>query len=174
MSTLIRRINTVKLACKLDWLTPSQARAWSEIRDRLALGDVVNLHGPGGSGKTFLAWLLVKQNNSVHMLSFVPTPRVDAASAKALPIVDNFSSTRTAFRDLLKQLAYCGYSQALILTRAPIRDDCYRVQLMLTEADIEYARQQLLSIDPTLPPSRGSTLHHLINPDLPLSDEVLP
>jgi hypothetical protein len=41
----------------------------------------------------------------------------------------------------------------------------------LTKADLDHAHQWLLLIDPKLPPRRGGTLHHLINPDLPLDAE---
>lgn len=171
MSALIHRLNTIKTACALDGLTPSQSQAWHELHDRLALGDVVNLHGTIGSGKTFLAWLLVKQCNATYTPIFTSIPAIDAVKVKPLPVVDNFPSTREAYRDLLKQLAYKGYTQAIVLSRSPIRDDCYRVQLALTESDLDHARQRLLAIDPMLPPRRGGTLHHLINPDLPLNDE---
>lgn len=175
MSVLIRRLNSIKDACTIDWLTPSQAQTWRELQDCLALGEVVNLYGPIGSGKTFLAWLLIKQRNTVYVpntgISSLPIAKTIGTDASTLPIVDDFPSTRESHRSLLKQLAYNGYTQAVVLTQSPIHDDCYRVQLSLTKIDIDHVRQRLLLLDPKLPPRRGGTLHHLINPDLPLDAE---
>lgn len=169
MSTLIHRINAVKTACTLNWLTPSQAQAWRDLHNRLLLGDVVNLYGPPGSGKTFLAWLLVKLDYAIYNPLLTSNP----SKAKLLPIVDNYPFTREAYRDLLKRLSFGGYAQAVVLTRVPIHDYCFHVPLALNELDLDHVRQRLLSIDPTLPPRRGGTLHHVINPDLPLDEETL-
>jgi hypothetical protein len=175
MSALLRRLNAIKAACTIDWLTPSQMQTWHELQNRLALGEVVNLHGPIGSGKTFLAWLLIKQRNAVYVtstgISSLPIAKPMGTDASILPIVDDYPSTREAHRALLKQLAYNGYVQGVVLTQSPIPDDCYRVQLALTKADLDHVRQRLLQLDPKLPPRRGGTLHHLINPDLPLDAE---
>ncbi|MDQ2996162.1 MAG: ATP-binding protein [Chloroflexota bacterium] len=175
MSALIRRLNGIKNACTIDWLTPSQAQTWRELQDCLALGEVVNLHGPIGSGKTFLAWLLIKQHHAIYVtstgISSLPIAKPIGATDVTLPIVDDYPSTREAHRSLIKQLAYNGYIQAVVLTQLPIHDDCYRVQLTLTKADLDHVRQRLLLLDPELPPRRGGTLHHLINPNLPLDDE---
>lgn len=175
MSTLIRRLNGIKAACTIDWLTPSQAQTWRELQAHLTLGEVINLHGPIGSGKTFLAWLLIKQRNAVYVtstgISSLPIAKTIDTDDVTLPIVDDYPSTREAHRSLLKQLAYNGYVQAVVLTHSPIHDDCYRVQLALTKTDLDHVRQRLLLLDPKLPPRRGGTLHHLINPDLPLNAE---
>src|SRR6266540_4069499 len=116
MSALLRRLNAIKAACTIDWLTPSQMQTWHELQNRLALGEVVNLHGPIGSGKTFLAWLLVKQRNAVYIsgaeISSLPIAETSATAAVLLSIVDDYPSTREAHRSLLKQLAYKGYVQA--------------------------------------------------------------
>lgn len=174
MNALIRRLNNIKAACTIDWLSPSQVQTWCELQAHLTLGEIINVHGPTGSGKTFLAWLLIKQRKAVYLtstgISSLPSKAM-GMEASNLPIVDDYPSTRTAHRLLLKELSYKGYVQAVVLTQSPIHDDCYRVHLSLTNSDLDHVRQKLLLIDPKLPPRRGGTLHHLINPDLPLDAE---
>jgi hypothetical protein len=167
MSSLIERLNAIKTACTLEWLTPSQAQAWGKLQQYLSLNEVINLYGPPGSGKTFIAWLLVKQGVATYI------PKVedligDTAHILAIPVIDNMPSTRDTYRTLLKYLSFQKQRQAIALSQTAIPDDCYRVSLSCTEQDKDHIYQQLQSIDHTMYVRDGGTLHHVVNPDLPV------
>lgn len=172
MSTLLHRLNTMKRLCALDWMTPSQKHAWATLQKRLTWGDVVNLYGQPGSGKTFLSWLLIKEQRAVYV------PTLDALSAipvSSCPlIIDNQQPGRDAFRILLTHLDAQQRQQTVIITQAAIHDDCYKVALQLTTEDYLCVQQRLATLAPDLLSRTGGTLHHLINPDLPLDTEELP
>ena len=51
-------LNKLKTQAASDWLTDCQWAAFDDIRNALRFPEIVNVHGPVGSGKTFLAWTL--------------------------------------------------------------------------------------------------------------------
>jgi hypothetical protein len=172
MSMLVHHLNTIKQFCTVEWMTPSQQHAWIALQERLKLGDVVNLYGPAGSGKTFLSWLLVKEQKAAYALTRSALPMTEATSS--LVIIDNQQAGRDAFRALLTHLRGQQRQQAVIITRTAIPDDCYKAALHFTAEDRLCVQQRLSSLVPDLLFRTGGTLHHLINPDLPLDTEEPP
>jgi ATPase subunit of ABC transporter with duplicated ATPase domains len=173
MSELAYRLNTIKRLCSLDWMTPSQRLVWTGIQERLQLGDVVNVYGQAGSGKTFLCWLLIKEQNAVYAPTLAALPKALATSS--LLIIDNQLPGREAFRTLLTHLSAQQRQQTIVITQTAIYDDCYKAALSFTDADHRCVQQKLATLDLEVPIRTGGTLHHLINPDLPLdTEESLP
>ena len=168
MSTLLVRLNQIKAQCDLAWLTPSQQQVWARLHEQLAFGETVNLYGAVGCGKTFLAWLFVKQANATYIASRQAIP---VKTNEALLVIDNHPDSREAYRESLKTLAYQHQRATVLISRMAIRDDCYRVQLLLTQTELAPVYQRLVLLEPTLPPPRSMSLHHLFNPDLPLIGE---
>jgi len=172
MSTFVHHLNTIKQLCALDWMTPSQKHAWAILQERLTLGDVVNLHGQSGSGKTFLSWLLAKEQGATYIPTLNALSTMPAISS--LLIIDNQRPDRDAFRTLLTHLRPQQRQQVVILTQTAVHDDCYKVALHFTPDDRISVQQRLATLAPDLSSRAGGTLHHLINPDLPLDTEEPP
>lgn len=172
MSQLLQRLNTIKSLCIPDWMTPSQRRTWDILQSRLELGDIVNLHGQAGCGKTFLAWLFVKIQRAIYAPAQDAIPHT--TGKPSLLIIDNQQPARDAYRALLSHLSTQQRQQTVIISRIAIHDDCYKVALHFTPEDRLCVQQRVVTLAPDLLVRTGGTLHHLINPDLPLDTEEPP
>lgn len=167
MINLIERLNAIKTSCSMEWLTPSQSQSWAKMQQYFLLNEVVNLYGPPGSGKTFIAWLRVKQGAAIYIPD-LETLMAGTEHCSSLPVIDNLPPTRNAYRTLLKHLSFQKQKQAIAITQAALPDDCYRVSLECTKQDREFVCQRLRTIDHTVCFRDEGNLHHLVNPDLPV------
>lgn len=167
MSNLVNRLNGIKRICTLDWFTPSQLQAWKQLQLSIPFREVINLYGPPGSGKTFMAWVFTRQEGATYIPN-IETLKTAGENCTAIPVIDNVHPTRHSFRTALKYLSFQKHKQGIVITQEAIPDDCYRVALVCTTQDREHVYQKIRSIDPGISFRDGGTLHHLINPDLPL------
>ena len=165
MSDLIRTLNVIKTRRDSSWLADSQQRALAELKEALRAPGTVNLCGPIGGGKTFLAWTLADELGYIyfsHLRYFEQADDVDAAGV----ILDNGWSKRRFHREALKMLRFRGVRHAVFVTRQLIQDYTHYVELRLTEADVTQVRDNLASVGIFHLATETPSLWHLINPYL--------
>jgi len=147
MSQYIRILNSLKQQVPRLPLTPSQRSCRHRIEDRLAHAGTVNLYGGSGVGKTVLGWSMA----SGAQVTYLPCSRELALLSPALGpreilVVDNAASDRMSHRRLLGTLEAAGVDRAVVVTRSPVDDYCFRLELTLTSADIDIVRANLGAI----------------------------
>ena len=111
-------LNKLKAQAASDWLTDSQRVAFDDIRSVLRFPEMVNLHGPIGSGKTFLAWTLSRMLETSY---FPNLAAFDERSERPMPqaVVDNAGAGERAVRDLLAVAQRKGTHTLLFITHRP-------------------------------------------------------
>jgi len=118
MSKMLLLLNKLKAQATLDWLTDSQRTAFDAVRDALRFPETVNLHGPVGTGKTFLAWTL---SRTLEMPYFPSPSAFDERSERPTPhaIVDNAAAGERAVRNLLAVAQRKDTHSLLFITHQP-------------------------------------------------------
>jgi len=165
MSRFVRTLNLIKTSRSREWLTPSQAEALNRLEQVLRVPSTVNLCGPAGAGKTFLAWLLA------DLLDYTYFPHLtyfSKAQGIAGPdvIIDNADASKISHRRILKALQFEDVKHAVVITRRLIRDYTYYVELPLTKADWDKACDNLVRVGCLVPSSPSGNLWYLVNPSL--------
>jgi hypothetical protein len=164
MSRLLELLNDLKTQAGPHWLTDSQQRVFKKIRRELHFPEKVNLHGPAGCGKTFLAWVVSRSLD----IPYFPSPRAfDDCGNRPLPraVVDNVSRGERATRDLLSISQRKGSHTLLFVTREP---NVLRVPTVMLPSpspqdfDVVYRNLSLLEFY-ALPPVREGTLWNAIH-----------
>lgn len=164
MSELIRLLNSIKIQRSSSWLTPSQRGALTTIHGILRIPQIVNLCGPIGSGKTFLAWQLADELNYEYLSHPSLLQQTDLLAVKGL-VIDNCRHDRQFHRDVLKMLQMDRVLRSIIVTRQPIRDYVRYVELGLSSSDQSKVCENLLTIGCFREPG-VSDLWQLVNPYL--------
>ena len=137
VSTLNQRI---RARLSPDWLTPSQRAVWEQLH--LFNGpphQVVNVYGVRGSGKSFLGWLLEREQYATYSLwSEQPQPVLPRLTLDNAP-PDRASSRAT--RPLVTEL---NITQIILLSRQRVDEQAMPAfQLQITLEDMEYFRANL-------------------------------
>jgi cytidylate kinase len=127
MSFYIEWINRIKENADEDWLTDSQREVYERILSRWQAHPFVNLYGPSGSGRTFIARLLVKKHGYVYTHDIGDAPR----NADQV-IVDDAHYSRTMRLDARAK----GLKRVLLITSRPVREAMPKVELQLDEKDV--------------------------------------
>ena len=159
MSRMLVLLNKLKTQAASDWLTDCQRAAFDAIRDALRFPEIVNLHGPAGSGKTFLTWTLGRR---LEIPYFPSLATFDQRSERPTPqaIVDNAGAGERAVRDLLAVAQRKGTHTLLFLTRQP-NEMGFRAVALPTptprDFDVVYRNLSLLEYY-ALPPVREGDL----------------
>lgn len=131
---------------KWDWLTESQGSASEQLVDFLRISDVANLFGAHGVGKTFFAWVWLKewQRFGFGRIAYFPSAKlISPVELHRFVIVDNVSSHRDAIRDALRKCRLCGFDRVLLITVYAADDQTPKVRLNLTERDIMQVAENL-------------------------------
>jgi len=165
MSIFITNINKIKRNLNKSWLTDSQKRAFDEIVESLTIHKSVNLHGPSGVGKTFLAWIISKE------LDYLYFPNIDLAiktgKKSAGVVIDNFPADRSSYRKALFDLSLKSTYKIVFITRSPINDHIRYISLSLTDNDIHKVKDNLAFVGIRAPlQTNPKNLWQLINPIL--------
>lgn len=142
MSIWLDLVNELKRRNIEELLTPTQ----KEISDRIcALLDFpqrLNLWGPTGCGKTFVAWAIARNTGAMYESS--PERLSDETAFAEIIIVDNAPTTENAVRAIL---ATCNLHEArsvILVTKWPIDMPMRRVQMGLpTESELALASQNI-------------------------------
>lgn len=118
MSTWLELLNDLKRRCSAEILTPAQTAARERLCQLMSMPEWVNLCGPHGSGKTFLAWTVARATGGI----FIPIPAELGESEAGQPtlIIDNAPHKETEVRRLLARCDLLGASAVLLVTRAPV------------------------------------------------------
>jgi hypothetical protein len=114
MSCLLTLLNRLKAQANPAMLTDTQAAAFEAIIGLWRFPQRVNLYGPPGSGRTFLAWVIGRSQDVPFYAS--PTHLAGVERPMSCLIVDNAPSTERAIRDLLARLQLCEAHKALLVT----------------------------------------------------------
>ena len=162
MSEIIRALNLIKLHRDASWLTDSQQQALLDVKEALRIPGTVNLCGPKGVGKTFLAWNLADELNYVYFPHLSYFMQVENLNTSGI-VLDNCQPRRQAHREVLKTLRSQGTRHAVLITRQLIQDYTHYVDLGLTEADIDKVQGNLATINLIPKESQVSNYWHLIN-----------
>lgn len=136
MSTWLELINEIKYRFTIDYLTPTQKSAFDVINQFMRFPNWVNLYGPHGAGKSFLAWAVARTFGA----TYVPSPEKlkELQSNHEWLIIDNSPYLELDVRNIF---ALCGIQncfKVLIITQKPITMPINRVELSLpSHEDIE-------------------------------------
>ena len=165
MSKFVRTLNLIKINRSAEWLTPSQAQVLVALKEALRVPRTVNLCGPAGVGKTFLAWALVDELDYAyfpHLRHFAQTRQSTAPGV----IIDNINPSRQSHRNVLKALQFEDVKCAVLVTRELIRDYTHYVELSLSFKDREAVFHNLASVGCPICDLRVPSLWYLVNPSL--------
>ena len=127
MSLYTAWINLIKEKADEDWLTDSQREVYESISSRWKSAQFVNLHGPDGGGKTFIARLLAKKRGYAYVHELEQAPQ-NAANV----ILDNAQYTRM-MRPLARSM---GLERILLITNRPLQEAMPEIGLKLNERDV--------------------------------------
>jgi hypothetical protein len=131
--------NQIKALSNASWFFPSQAAVYQELLPFLGgLHRVVNLYGLQGTGKTFLAHILCKDN----CVDYVSSPGLIRPSDRPL-VIDNAPFERTAVRGMRNQMRRCDLQQIILVTRYRVEDSVPVFALSLTPDDVRCFRANL-------------------------------
>lgn len=118
MSTCFELLNQLKRRCSAEMLTPAQATAFNELCRLMLMPEWLNLSGPHGSGKTFLAWALSRATGGLY----VPMPEdLDELPPQHTLIVDNAPYSEAEVRRILSRCELLGAKTVLLVTCEPVQ-----------------------------------------------------
>jgi len=127
MSLYVQWLNLIKERATSDWLTDGQRAVYDQILKQWLGVPFVNLCGPAGCGKSFLARVLVKEEGYVYTHDLQTAPQ-----GTANVIVDDAEYTR-----LMRPTAQLlGLGRIILITRYPVRDPMPRAEIRLAERDV--------------------------------------
>ena len=142
MSEWLRLVNDLKCRSPVDLFTDTQRRAWQALIDLLKFPQQVNLYGPIGSGKTFVAWGVAQSLDAIHLS--VPKSLDDCRSVVEIVLVDNAPFYEYDARRLIARCNLIGARSAVLITCEPITMPMRRIELPLpTIEEVTYVARSL-------------------------------
>jgi hypothetical protein len=147
--------NRIKAQSDSTWFFASQTKAYNELKNYFSgLHRIVNLHGLQGSGKTFIAHILFKEN----LVDYVNSPENIRGSDLPL-MIDNSYFDRTFARNMRNQMRRYNVRQVVLITRYRVEDVIPAINLEINYNDIDCFRGNLYRyFDLKLPDSRALNL----------------
>lgn len=142
MSRYIRVVNSLKLQIRDLEPTPSQISCINLLLDRLQYPGTANLFGLHGVGKTFMGWVLVK-DAKVEYFSHPSRITKSLVQEDRIAFVDNVSHIKADFRQSSIMVEGAGFKRVIFVSTYPVDDYVYRVELNLTNDDVNVARKNL-------------------------------
>lgn len=130
MSRLLVLLNRLKAEARAERLTDTQLKTWENIWLKLKFPERVNLYGPAGSGKTFVAWATVHEKNAVYFGS--PCHLAESQhynNASRVVVVDNCNEDAGEMRKLFAEFQLRSIRSAVIITREPNQSGLPQVHL---------------------------------------------
>lgn len=135
MSLFVQWTNRIKADATVEWLTISQRTAYLHLLN-FGLGEpFVSLFGPAGSGKSFIARLLERDQG------YTRVSRLDQAPhGTAVVVVDGEDYTR-----LMRPVAMMQqFKRVIVIGRRPPSDPMPMVRLELNERDVRKFQNNLI------------------------------
>jgi MoxR-like ATPase len=136
MSLYVAWINLIKEKADETWPTDSQCEVYERILSRWRSSPFINLHGPPGSGKTFIARLLAKKHGYAYTHELEQAPK-----HAAQVILDNAQYTRM-MRPIARGL---GLERVLLITRSAVSEAMPKVNLELNDKDVRQFQAALFN-----------------------------
>jgi len=127
MSLYVTWINLIKEKADETWLTDSQRGVYECILSHWKSSPFINLYGPSGGGKTFIARLLAKKHGYAYTHALEESPK-----GAAQVILDNAQYTRM-LRPLAREL---DLGRVLLITRSTVPEAMPKVSLELNDKDV--------------------------------------
>lgn len=134
MSLYVEWINQIKLKADYEWLTDAQKRAFDDIVGRWPAETFVCLCGPPGSGKSFIARLLAKEQGYTYLSSLSDAP---PGAEKVVVDGEEYSRLMRPAAQLL------GLKRVVVLMRRPPQDPMPLAKLVLQERDVKQFQHNL-------------------------------
>lgn len=135
MSAWLRLVNELKTRAPQEYFTAAQQTAYEMLADRLQFPNQrVNLYGAAGTGKTYIAWALVRALGAVH----VPLPerlRSFAGHDLSVLIIDNAPTYEDDLRTLIAEASLLDAGSIIFLTRRPATLRMHQIELKLPTAE---------------------------------------
>ena len=127
MSLYVQWMNLIKEKATSAWLTDGQRAAYDPIISQWATSAFINLCGPPGCGKSFVARLLVKEHGYVYTHDLQSTP----------PNTENVVVDDAEYTRLMRATAQVlGIGRVIVVTQTPVKDPMPRAAIQLTERDV--------------------------------------
>jgi len=138
MNKYLSLSNFIKENLSNDWMTPSQRKVYDKLINFLYYHDYINLYGAAGTGKTFIGWLLHKNQIGCY---FSHCSELKPVSNPI--IVDNVTGTRENFRNLIKEVQLADIHKLVVISREPIYEHVAYIKLDCQQADIKKMEDNL-------------------------------
>lgn len=140
MNTFLSLSNFIKENLSDDWMTPSQRETHDKLIEALSYHNYINLYGAVGIGKTFLGWLLHKNQIGRYFSHWS-----DLKPVTKPVIVDNVSQRREDFRNLIKEVQLADIPKLIAISREPINDYVASVELDCQQVDLAKMADNFMS-----------------------------
>lgn len=127
MSLYVQWTNCIKERADESWLTEQQQEVYDQLLTHWQNQAFVNLYGAPGSGKTFIAHLLVRKHSYVYAQDLQEAPEETPNV-----VMDDAEYTRM-LRPLARSM---NLGRVVLITRGRIAEAMPSVQLQLTEKDV--------------------------------------
>ena len=133
MSNWLRLTSELKRRPAEELLTPTQRHAWETLCALLRFPQRINLYGPQGSGKTFVAWALSRATGALHIS--LPSDLAVALPGPEIFLVDNVSPHEPSFRRILADCNLLGATSVVLISRQPTLLAMRRIELLQPTKD---------------------------------------
>lgn len=133
MSRWMQLVSEMKRRPPAQYLTPTQRQVFDELREVLRYPNRINLYGPCGSGKTYLAWAIVSAMGAIHIT--LPELVEELEPGHDCIIVDNVLHHEDSVRRILAQTDLLGASSTVLISQAPVAIAMRKIELPLPTAD---------------------------------------
>ena len=129
MNTWLELINDIKRRFSSEYLTPAQKLAYGALLRHMRVPNWVNLHGPNGSGKTTMAWILARATGA----NYVPTMNrlQELQPNHEALIIDNSPYREMEVRNVLATCGLLNCYTVVLITTQSITMPIFKVELSL-------------------------------------------
>jgi hypothetical protein len=129
MSTWLKLINDLKRRSPEEYLTESQRITYQMLYEMTRFPQWVNLYGYPGSGKTFIAWTMLRTTGATYIST--PEQLRSLTSDQDILIIDNAPHIEADVRRILAGCNLVNATMVILITRTPITMPIRRVELLL-------------------------------------------
>lgn len=135
MSEWLRLVNEMKRRAPQEYFTSTQRAVYDVLVERLQFPNQhINLYGAPGTGKTYLAWGLVRALEGVHVPVATRLREFDGQPMSIL-ILDNAPTYEDEERSLLADAALMDAGSVVFITHKPTALRMRQIQLDLPTSD---------------------------------------